>query len=185
MAHRIFCCMNIWTCNMSKQRTEPQLLNKKKKTTFYYSFMQSFLSTLNVGKFHKKSYFLIKKLKKMQFLKKTTSGSEWNRWSRSLPSTHPMLARNVRQFWFICCLMHDDRVNLHMHQLTYAIACFCFFFAVFWSIRSVLFQKMRYSTSYLTPVKNFVNGGKRVKGAVCNCNNDQVQGERRWKKAHV
>ncbi len=25
MAPRIFCCMNIWTCNMSKQRTQPVL----------------------------------------------------------------------------------------------------------------------------------------------------------------
>ncbi len=37
MAPRIFCCINIWTCNMLKQRTEPLL------KIFYSSFMQSFI----------------------------------------------------------------------------------------------------------------------------------------------
>ncbi len=50
--------------------------------------------------------------------------------------------------------MFDDRIILHIDLLTNAIACFCFFFTVFWSRHSVLFQKMYNSASYL------VNDGK-------------------------
>lgn len=34
---------------------------------------------------------------------------------------------NIRQFRFVCCLMFNDHVILHMHLLAYVIACFCFF----------------------------------------------------------
>lgn len=60
-----------------------------------------------------------------------------HRWSRSLPST-PLsfhfldwhfIRKFGRQFWFICYLIFDDLVILHMHLPTHAIACFCCFLA--------------------------------------------------------
>ncbi len=69
----------------------------------------------------------------------------------------------IGQFWFICCLMFDDHDILHMHLLTYAIACFCFFFAVFWSRHSVLVQKMWNSTSNRITVKT------RKARKICQC----------------
>jgi len=42
----------------------------------------------------------------------------------------------------------DDRVTLHVHLFTYAIACFCFFAQVFWGRDSVLFQKMCHSSPH-------------------------------------
>ncbi len=49
--------------------------------------------------------------------------------------------------------MLDDRVILHMPLLSYAIACFCFFFGAFRSRRSIVFQRMYNIISYHTPVK--------------------------------
>lgn len=49
-------------------------------------------------------------------------------------------------------------VNWHFHLFTYAITCFCFFFVVFWSRCTVLFQKMRNGTSYRTPLKTRKSG---------------------------
>ncbi len=37
----------------------------------------------------------------------------------------------IDSFRFICCLMFDDCIILHMHLLTYTLACFCFFFTCF------------------------------------------------------
>jgi len=34
MASRIFCCMNIWTCNISKERTDPLLLENNSPVLF-------------------------------------------------------------------------------------------------------------------------------------------------------
>ncbi len=105
-------------------------------------------------------FYFNKKLRKSYFCK---------RHSRSLPSTHTKFARsctiswidisfsNVSQFWCICCLMLDDHVILHMHLLTCAIACFGLVFTVFWSRRSILFQK-RNSASYHTPLKTHKAG---------------------------
>ncbi len=60
---------------------------------------------------------------------------------------------NIWEIWFICCLMFNDCVILHMHLLTYTIDCFCFFFTGFWSRYSVLFQKMCNSAPYYITVK--------------------------------
>lgn len=43
MAPRIFCCMYIWTCNISNEGTDPLLLNRLK--TFYSCFMILFINT--------------------------------------------------------------------------------------------------------------------------------------------
>ncbi len=82
---------------------------------------------------------------------------------------------NIRKFGFICCLMIDDCVNLHMHLLTYAVACFCFFFTLFWSRDSVVFQKMCNSASYHITVQTW------KAGKFCQCRGSVVH---KWQKTH-
>ncbi len=73
-----------------------------------------------------------------------------HRWSRALPST-PLTLNSPKPLsgstfiWKLfdlhACLMLDNCVILHMHLLTYAVACF-FFFAMSWPRDSIVFQKM-------------------------------------------
>ncbi len=94
-------------------------------------------------------------------------GSEWwskHRWSRALPSTPLKLNSpkplsgstfHLETFWFTCCLMLDNCVILHMHLLTYAVACFLLF-AMSWPRDSIVFQKMFNSGSYYKHWKHWI-----------------------------
>ncbi len=131
--------MNISTCNMSKERTEP-LLN-----AFF------FLSTLVWVSLKKATFWT--KLRKYFFCQRLRLQNDDQNIDRvDCFHQHPQSLRspislpdfsfgNMRQFWFICCLKR------------WMIACFCFFFAVFWTRDSMHFQKTCNSATYLITVK--------------------------------
>ncbi len=145
MAPRIFCCINIWTCNMSKQRLLVAI--------FFYQH-------LNVGTCHENNNNNILNLKMRRWWSK-------HRWRQLLPSTHPkpLLDSTFHSvtFWLMCCVMSDDSVILHMHLLTVYTWLLFSASSLCRSKYSVLFQKMCNNASYRTPVKtqkkqNSING---------------------------
>ncbi len=111
---------------ISEQRTEPLLLNKTK--CFILASCTFFYQHLNVGEFHKKSNILNK--------------------------TDYCHRRSLDQIqngdWVLIYMLNDDCIIWHIY-----ICDFLFLLLLFWSIYSVLFQKICNSTSYLITVKTW------------------------------
>ncbi len=102
---RIFCCLNIWTCKTKNRDCF------KKNVVFFYQY-------LNVGKFHEKMQHLTKSGEMLILV----GFKRWSkhRWNRSLLTSKACIV--LYHFH----LLFNDRVILHIHLLTYAVACFSF-----------------------------------------------------------